>query len=70
MIKKYYYIILFFVNANSLNACSVCYGALDDPVTIGVNKAILFLLFTIIFVLSCIIYGIISLIIRSNNIKI
>tara|TARA_B100001996_G_C18359556_1_gene477253 strand:- start:25 stop:237 length:213 start_codon:yes stop_codon:yes gene_type:complete len=65
MIK--YFIIIFFVN--TLNACAVCYGAPDDPITIGLNKAIVFLLGIVAFVLSCIIYGIYSLIKRSKNIK-
>ena len=65
MIK--YFIIMIF--ANILNACAVCYGAPDDPITIGLNKAIGFLLGIVAFVLSCIIYGIYSLIKRSKNIK-
>lgn len=55
---------------SSLNACAVCYGAPDDPITMGMNKAILFLLFTIVFVLSCIMYGIVSIIKKSNKINI
>ena len=58
---------IFFIN--SLNACAVCYGAPDDPITMGMNKAILFLLMTIVFVLSCIIYGIVSIAKRSNKIN-
>ena len=54
---------------NILNACAVCYGAPDHPVTQGLNKAILFLLGTITFILSCIVYGIFSIIKRSKNIK-
>ena len=52
---------------NILSACAVCYGAPDHPVTQGLNKAILFLLGTITFILSCIIYGILSLIKRNKN---
>ena len=66
MFKKIIYFIIFI---NSLIPCAVCYGAPDDPVTLGVNKAILFLLFVIAFVLSCIIYFIISIAKRSNQIK-
>ena len=66
MFKKIIYFIIFI---NSLIPCAVCYGAPDDPVTLGVNKAILFLLFVIVFVLSCIIYFIISIAKRSNQIK-
>ena len=54
---------------NFLSACAVCYGAPNHPVTQGLNKAILFLLGTIIFILSCIIYRIYSLIKRSKNIQ-
>jgi len=36
----------------------------------GMNKAILFLLLTIVFVLTCILYGIISLVRKENKIKI
>ena len=66
--KKILYTILFFIN--TLSACEVCYGAHDDPITLGMNKAILFLLLTIVFVLSCISYGIISLVRRANQIKV
>ena len=66
MFKIFFYILIFI---NSLIPCAVCYGAPDDPVTLGVNKAILFLLFVIAFVLSCIIYFIISIAKRSNQIK-
>ena len=66
MFKKIIYFIIFI---NTLIPCAVCYGAPDDPVTLGVNKAILFLLFVIVFVLSCIIYFIISIAKRSNQIK-
>ena len=45
------------------------YGSPDDPITKSLNSAILFLLCTIFFVLSCIIYGIISLMKKSNKIK-
>ena len=60
-------IILFF---NILKACAVCYGAPDDPVTLGMNKGIMFLLLVVMFVLSCIMLGIISLVNRTNKIKI
>ena len=63
-------IILFsIIFINFLSACAVCYGAPDHPVTLGLNKAILFLLCTITFILSCIVYGIYSLIKRSKNIQ-
>ena len=66
MFKIFFYILIFI---NTLIPCAVCYGAPDDPVTLGVNKAILFLLFLIVFVLSCIIYFIISIAKKSNQIK-
>tara|TARA_Y100000590_G_C15432430_1_gene905718 strand:- start:210 stop:464 length:255 start_codon:yes stop_codon:yes gene_type:complete len=34
--------------------CAVCYGAPDHPVTQGMNNAVMFLLFVVAFVLSCI----------------
>ena len=63
------YILLFIINTNILSACAVCYGAPDDPLTKSLNAAILFLMLTILFVLSCIIYGIISLIKKSNKVE-
>ena len=65
--KNIFLIFIFLINL--LSACAVCYGAPDHPVTQGLNKAILFLLGTITFILSCIIYGIFSLIKRSKNIQ-
>ena len=64
--KKY---ILTISLVNILSACAVCYGAPDHPVTQGLNKAILFLLGTITFILSCIIYGIYCLVKRNKNIQ-
>ena len=63
------YILLFIINTNILSACAVCYGAPDDPITKSLNAAILFLMLTILFVLSCIICGIISLIKKSNKVE-
>ena len=40
-------------------ACAVCFGAQDSPMTDGMNKAVMFLLFVIGFVLM----GVISVII-------
>jgi len=67
MLNKLIYFIFF---VNHIFPCAVCYGAPDDPVTLGINKAILFLLFMIVFVLLCIIYWITTLVKRSNKIKI
>ena len=69
MIKKYLYIFLVIFSFNFLSACAVCYGAPDDPITQSLNKAMLFMLGTVFFVLSCIIYSIFSLIKRNNNIQ-
>ena len=63
------YIILFFLICNFMQACAVCFGAPDDPVTIGMNNAILFLLCTILFVLGCILYSIVRLVKNSKNIE-
>ncbi len=63
------YILSFIISMNILSACAVCYGAPDDPITKSLNAAILFLMSIIIFVLSCIVYGIISVIKKSKQIK-
>ena len=68
MIKNHIFLLLVFLSS-ILNACAVCYGAPDDPITQSLNKAILFLLFVIIFVLSCIMYSIFVLIKRSSNVQ-
>ena len=61
MIKNFSQLLLslFLTIPGVANACAVCYGAQDSPMTDGMNKAILFLLFTIGFVLL----GVISVII-------
>ena len=53
-----------------LYPCAVCYGAPDHPVTHGMNNAVIFLLFTIVFVLSCIAASILILIKRTKTIEI
>ena len=53
MVKKY--LILLFGFINIILPCAVCYGALDDPMTKGMNNAILFLLSIIGFLLISII---------------
>ena len=63
------YMIIVLLVSNYIQACAVCFGEPDDPVTIGMNNAIMFLLCTILFVLSCIIYSIIKLIKKSKNIE-
>jgi hypothetical protein len=51
-------------------SCSVCYGEPNHPVTIGMTKAIWFLLGVIGFILSCIAYGMITLIRKNKQINI
>tara|TARA_B100000959_G_C14569662_1_gene455282 strand:+ start:145 stop:306 length:162 start_codon:yes stop_codon:yes gene_type:complete len=48
----------------------VCYGAPDHPVTEGMNNAVIFLLSTITFVLSCIGASMFILIKRTKAIEI
>tara|TARA_Y100000590_G_C14885219_1_gene700498 strand:+ start:191 stop:403 length:213 start_codon:yes stop_codon:yes gene_type:complete len=67
MLKLVYIVV---ISMNFVNACAVCYGAPDDPITQGLNKAIFFLLLTVFFILSCIIYGMFSIYKRSKNIKV
>ena len=50
--------------------CAVCYGAPEHPVTQGMNNAIIFLLLTIVFVLSCIGGSILILIRRAKAVEI
>ena len=49
-----YRLFLIVIFISSIYPCAVCYGAPDHPVTQGMNNAIIFLLSTITFVLSCI----------------
>lgn len=55
---------------NFLIGCAVCYGAPEDPITQSLNTAMLFMLGTVFFVLSCIVYSIFTLIKRNKNIQI
>lgn len=57
-IKYLFLLILLFIPEIS-KACAVCYGAQESPMTDGMNKAIMFLLLVICFVLT----GVISVII-------
>jgi len=50
--------------------CAVCYGVPEHPVTQGMNNAIIFLLLTIVFVLSCIGGSILILIRRAKAVEI
>ena len=55
---------------NVVFSCAVCYGDPTHPVTIGMTKAIWFLLGVIGFILSCIAYGMINLIRKNKEINI
>ena len=71
MIRSYliYFVVLIFSVPSILFSCGVCYGSIDDPMTRGMNVAILFLLGTIGMILT----GVIGLIIyfssRSKSLK-
>jgi len=67
MIKvKHILVALFF---NMLLPCAVCYGATDDPMAIGMNNAVLFLLGVISFILLGIIGSIIHFYRRSKTLN-
>jgi len=61
--------ICFYFITDFILPCAVCYGDPTDPVSIGLTKSIAFLLCVIGFVLSCIFYGIVSLVRKSNKIN-
>ncbi len=61
--------ILCIVFLNILMPCAVCYGATDDPMAIGMNNAILFLLGVISFILLSIIGTIIHFYKRSKSLN-
>ena len=65
-----YRFFLIIILISSLYPCAVCYGAPDHPVTQGMNNAIIFLLSTIAFVLSCIGVSIFMLMKRAKTIEI
>ena len=52
-------LLIFLLIPGISKACAVCFGAQDSPMTDGMNKAVMFLLFVIGFVLM----GVISVII-------
>ena len=62
--------ILYILLLSSIYPCAVCYGAPEHPVTQGMNNAIIFLLLTIVFVLSCIGGSILILIRRAKAVEI
>jgi len=55
---------------NVVFSCAVCYGDPSHPVSIGMTKAIWFLLGVIGFILLCIAYGMISLMRKNKEINI
>ena len=57
---------ILFLFVAGLYPCAVCYGAPDHPVTQGMNNAVIFLLFIISFVLTCIASSIYILIKRTK----
>ena len=63
-------LILLLIFISNLYPCAVCYGAPDHPVTQGMNNAILFLLFIVAFVLSCVAGSIFILMKRTKAIEI
>ena len=63
-------LILLLMLISNIYPCAVCYGAPDHPVTQGMNNAILFLLFIVAFVLSCIAGSILILMKRTKTIEI
>ena len=65
-----YRLFLIIIFISSIYPCAVCYGAPDHPVTQGMNNAILFLLFIVVFVLSCIAGSILILMKRTKAIEI
>ncbi len=65
--SKFFLIIILI---STLYPCAVCYGAPDHPVTEGMNNAVIFLLSTITFVLSCIGASMFILIKRTKAIEI
>ena len=66
MIK--FIIIIFMIS--TVYPCAVCYGAPDHPVTQGINNAIMFLLFIVSFVLTCIASSIYMLMKRTKALEI
>ena len=65
-----YRLFLIIIFISSIYPCAVCYGAPDHPVTQGMNNAVIFLLSTITFVLSCIGVSIFMLMKRTRTVQI
>tara|TARA_Y100000590_G_C15586114_1_gene964182 strand:+ start:29 stop:250 length:222 start_codon:yes stop_codon:yes gene_type:complete len=62
-------ILLITILFSFLFPCAVCYGEPNHPVIQGMNNAIIFLLFTITFILSCIIASILVLVKRAKAVE-
>ena len=62
-------LILLSIVISSLNACAVCYGDPNSPMTHGMNMGILTLLFFIGFILTVVLFFIITLYIKSKKME-
>ena len=62
-------ILILFIIPSKMYACAVCYGAPDDPMTKGMDMAIIFLLSTIGSILMGIIAFVIYFVRRSKLIN-
>ena len=67
MLIKLFYIFIFF--SNLLFACAVCYGNPESNMSQGMNMGVLTLMGFIVFILSIIVYSIISMSQRIKNIN-
>ena len=67
MLVKFIPIIILF--SNVLFPCAVCYGNPESPMSHGMNMGVLTLLGFIGFVLCVVAYSIITISIRTKNIK-
>ena len=65
-----YRLFLIIIFISNIYSCAVCYGAPDHPITQGMNNAVIFLLSTITFVLSCIGVSIFMLMKRTRTVQI
>ena len=67
MLVKFIIILTFL--SSSLFPCAVCYGNPESPMSHGMNMGVLTLMGFIGFILCTIVYSIISISIRTKNIK-
>ena len=63
------FIIILTIMPRLLFPCAVCYGNPESPMSHGMNMGVLTLMGFIFFVLVIIIYSIVSISIRTKNIK-